>query len=252
MDESSLRASAPCARGGPWVTVAAGVGLFASVAYSSFPLQWVVGSRLSVIRSYVSELSVAGQSGAVVFRVGDTIGGVGLVVLAAGLAASCVRGSRWAVAGAIALAVTGLGSAADGVWPMPCAPSADPVCRALDRSTLSSQLAQAHTLTGLLEFTAAVIAAVLFGAVLLRLPGHHPLGLFTLAAGLAVGALGLGEIAMVLADARVVGVPERAQVLLVSLFCAALSLHLLCRRRPSARRVPRSRSATVGPSANPE
>ncbi|MBO1414559.1 DUF998 domain-containing protein [Streptomyces sp. FH025] len=213
------------------MTVAAAVGLLASAAYSSFPLQWVVGSRLSVIRSYVSELSVTGQPGALVFRVGDVIGGVGLVVLAAGLAASCVRGSRSAVAAVLALVVTGLGSAADGVWPMPCAPSADPVCRGLDRSSLTAQLAQTHTLTSLSEFTAAVIAAVLFGAVLLRSPGHHRLGLFTLAAGLAVGTLGLGEIVMVLTGSRVIGVPERVQVLLVSLFCAALSLHLLRRRR---------------------
>lgn len=235
MGEALLRPRAPCARDSRWVTVAAAVGLLASLAYSSFPLQWVVGSRLSVIRSYVSELSVAGQPEAMVFRVGDTIGGVGLVVLAAGLAASCARGSRRAVAAAIALAITGLSSAADGLWPMPCAPSADPVCRAQDRSTLTAQLTQTHTLASLLEFTAAVIAAVLFGTVLLRLPGHHRLGLFTLAAGLGAGTLGLGEIAMVLADSRAVGVPERAQVLLVSLFCAALSVHLLRRRagRPS-------------------
>lgn len=126
-----------------------------------------------------------------------------------------------------------------------------PRSAALDRSTLSSQLAQAHTLTGLLEFTAAVIAAVLFGAALIWLPGHHRLGPFTLVAGLAVGALGLGEIAMVLADSRVVGVPERTQVLLVSLSCAALSLHLLRPRRPSARQAPTRRSAVRGPSANP-
>lgn len=74
-----------------------GDGLFASLAYSSFLLQWVVGSRLSVIRSYVSELSVAGPPGAVVLRVGDAIGGLGLGVLAAGLASSCIRGvgGRW-------------------------------------------------------------------------------------------------------------------------------------------------------------
>ncbi len=83
------RPRAPCAPGDPWVTVAAAVGLVASVAYSSFPLQWVVGSRLSVIRSYVSELSVAGQPGAWCSAWATRSAGRAWSSLAADLTASC-------------------------------------------------------------------------------------------------------------------------------------------------------------------
>ncbi|MFE5588142.1 DUF998 domain-containing protein, partial [Kitasatospora sp. NPDC056531] len=148
------------------MTAAAAVGLLGALAYSSFPLQWVVGSRLGLLRSYVSELSVPGQPASVLFRASDAASGMSLAALAIGLAGSCVGGSRRGLAAVIALAATGLCSAADGLWPMPCAPSADVVCRARDRGTLAAQLAQPHTLTGLLEFTAAVIAAVLFGSAL--------------------------------------------------------------------------------------
>ncbi|WP_143079249.1 DUF998 domain-containing protein [Streptomyces monashensis] len=201
------------------------VGTIGGLAYSSFLLEGFFRTGLNPLHSYVSESSVAGRPYAFLFRTGDIAAGCGLLVLAMALArrlpARCPRAGR-----CLALAVTTAASITDGVWPMPCAPSVDPVCRAADSADLGQQLRQVHTLSSLTEFTGVILAMLLLSTVLHR-TGHRRLARWSLVAGILAAALGALEIAMVLTGVRWVGLPERAQVLLVSAWCTAMARFLV-------------------------
>ncbi|MFB8183671.1 DUF998 domain-containing protein [Streptomyces sp. NPDC055966] len=106
------------------------------------------------------------------------------------------------------------------------APSVDPVCRAADSADLGQQLRQVHTLSSLTAFTGVILAMLLLSTVLHR-TGHRRLARWSLVAGILAAALGALEIAMVLTGVRWVGLPERAQVLLVSAWCTAMARFLV-------------------------
>ncbi|MEU8695909.1 DUF998 domain-containing protein [Streptomyces sp. NPDC048665] len=195
------------------------------LAYSSFLLEGFFRTGLNPLHSYVSESSVAGRPYAFLFRTGDIAAGCGLLVLAMALARR-LPARRPRAGGCLALAVTAAASITDGVWPMPCAPSVDPVCRAADSADLGQQLRQVHTLSSLTEFTGVILAMLLLSTVLHR-TGHRRLARWSLVAGILAAALGALEIAMVLTGVRWVGLPERAQVLLVSAWCTAMARFLV-------------------------
>ncbi|MEU9446194.1 DUF998 domain-containing protein [Streptomyces sp. NPDC048304] len=188
-------------------------------------LEALLHTGLSPLRSYVSELSVADRPYAFLFRVGDITAGCGLLALAIALVRR-LPATRRRASGCVALAVTAAASIGDGLWPMPCAPSVDPVCRATDSADLDQQLGQIHTRSSLAEFTGAILAMLLLSKVLQR-TGHRRPARWSLTTGVATAALGAMEIAMVLTGVRWVGLPERAQVLLVSAWCAAMACFLL-------------------------
>ncbi|WP_181793825.1 DUF998 domain-containing protein [Streptomyces sp. WELS2] len=195
--------------------------MIGALAYSSFVLEAFLHTGLSPLRSYVSELSVAGRPYMFLFRAGDIIAGCGLLALAMALARR-LPSIHPRASGCVALAVTAAASIGDGLWPMPCAPSVDPVCRATDSTNLFQQLGQIHTLSSLAEFTGAILAMLLLSKVLQH-ADHRRRARWSLTAGIATAALGALEIAMVLTGVRWVGLPERAQVLLVSAWCAAMA-----------------------------
>ncbi|MER7839128.1 DUF998 domain-containing protein [Streptomyces sp. NPDC096040] len=221
------------------------VGTIGALAYSSFMLEAFLHTGLSPLNSYVSELSVAGRPYAFVFRTGDITAGCGLLVLAVALARR-LPARRPRAGGCVALAVTAAASIIDGLWPMSCAPSTDPVCRGADRADLGQQLRQVHTLSSLAEFTGAIVAMLLLGTVLHR-AGHRRQARWSLAAGVLVAALGALEIVMVLTGLRWVGLPERPQILLVSAWCAAIARFLVHLSPASAPR----RDAAVPPDRMP-
>ncbi|MFD9606196.1 DUF998 domain-containing protein [Streptomyces sp. NPDC059970] len=205
-------------------------GMIGAITYSSFLLEALFRTGLNPLSSYISELSVPGRPYAFLFRTGDMIAGCGLLILAMALArrlpASPPR--TW---GCLALAISAAASIADGLWPMPCAPSADPACRATDSTDLGQQLRQVHTLSSLTEFTGVILAMLLLGMALHRTGRRRP-ARWSLAAGVATALLGSLEITMVLTGVRWAGLPERAQVLLVSAWCAAMA-RLLVRTAPA-------------------
>ncbi|MEU0251622.1 DUF998 domain-containing protein [Streptomyces sp. NPDC006184] len=205
------------------------LGMMGALAYSSFVLEAFLHTGLSPLHSYVSELSVTDRPYAFLFRAGDITAGCGLLALAMALARQ-LPATRRRTSGCVALAVTAAASIGDGVWPMPCAPSLDPVCRATDSADLDQQIGQIHTLSSLAEFTGAILAMVLLSKVL-RCTGHRRSAWWSLTAGVATAALGALEIAMALTGIRWIGLPERAQVLLVSAWCAAMA-RLLIRMPP--------------------
>ncbi|MDJ0342419.1 MULTISPECIES: DUF998 domain-containing protein [unclassified Streptomyces] len=227
-------------------------GLVGALAYSSLLLQWTVDSDLSVLHSYVSELSVRSEPSSALFRTFDVIAGAGLLVLAVMLARRLPAGRR-RTTGCVALAVTAVASALDGLQPMSCAPSSDPVCRAGDSGALAAQLREPHTLSSLAEFAAAIIAMVVLSSLFQRLPGWRRLGRWDSVAGLMVGGLGVLEVCLVLADLRWVGLPERGQVLVVSLWCGAVAVRLIAGGgAPAAAREVSGGPPPPGPSRTPQ
>ncbi|MFI0187664.1 DUF998 domain-containing protein [Streptomyces sp. NPDC017082] len=203
----------------------AALGMMGALAYSSFVLEAFLHTGLSPLHSYVSELSVTGRPYAFLFRAGDITAGCGLLALAMALARR-LPATRRRTSGCVALAVTAAASIGDGVWPMPCAPSLDPVCRATDSADLDQQLGQIHTLSSLAEFAGAILAMLLLSKVL-QCTGHRSPARWSFSAGVATAALGALEIAMALTGVRWVGLSERAQVLLVSAWCAAMARFLM-------------------------
>ncbi|MFG2638571.1 DUF998 domain-containing protein [Streptomyces sp. NPDC048362] len=219
--------------------------MIGALAYSSFVLEAFLHTGLSPLRSYVSELSVADRPYAFLFHAGDITAGCGLLALAMALARR-LPATRGRASGCVALAVTAAASIGDGLWPMPCAPSVDPVCRATDSADLDQQLGQIHTLSSLAGFTGAILAMLLLSKVLQR-TGHRRPARWSLRAGVATAALGALEIAMALTGVCWVGLPERAQVVLVSAWCAAMARFLMRIPPVSAHR----HDPTAAPSTRP-
>jgi Protein of unknown function (DUF998) len=201
----------------PWLlAVLAGL-----VGYCDFPLQWVIGSPLRPTRSYISELSVAGQPAYEAFRVGDLVAGFGLAVLAAVLL--LWRPSPPMRLGSAALTVAAATAIIDAMSPMTCTPSTDIRCGDGDHAAVLTQLSQLHTGSGVIGFAAMVIAMAAYGTALRRQSESRLLG----AAGLAVAVVGavLGgvQIGTALAGSDWTGLFERIQVLTMTAYLTVLT-----------------------------
>ena len=214
----------------PWIAAVL-VGL---VGYCDFPLQWVVGSQLSPTRSYISELAVAGQPYYQIFRIGDLVAGIGLAILAGILV--IWRPSAQMRLGSTALAVAAATSIVDALSPMSCAPSVAPRCWAADHAPLSTQLSQLHTVSGVVGFTAVLIAMAAYGAALCSQPGTRQLGLVGLICAAIGAVLGGIEIVTALADMEWTGLFERIHVALVGTFLLMLTFVVARTAEPTTRR----------------
>ncbi|MUL79341.1 DUF998 domain-containing protein [Mycobacterium sp. CBMA226] len=205
-------------------------GFVGVLAYCDFPVQWLVNSHLSPLRSYVSELAVAGQPARSFFRLSDIVAGVGLIAVANLL-------MRWqptkpASVAHLSAMVAGISSMVDGLWPMPCAPSIDLSCRATEEAIHTAQVVQPHTASSLIGFSALLCAIGLYGAVLIRNPGYRGLGASGLSTAAAAAFLGGVDIAMCLtASTALVGLVERIQVTVIAAWLAVL---ILCVARDQA------------------
>jgi Protein of unknown function (DUF998) len=193
-------------------------GFVGVLAYCDFPVQWLVNSHLSPLRSYVSELAVAGQPARSFFRFSDIAAGVGLIAVASVAHLSAM--------------VAGISSMADGLWPMPCAPSIDLSCRATEEAIHTAQVVQPHTASSLIGFSALLCAIGFYGAALIRNPGYRKLGASGLSAAAVAALLGGVDIAMCLtASTALVGLVERIQVTVIAAWLAVL---ILCVARDQA------------------
>lgn len=192
------------------------------VGYCNFPPPWVIGSPLSPTPSYFSELSVAGQPAYQAFRIGDVMAGSGLAVLAGIVLIR--RPSPLTRVGSAALAVAATTSIVDAVSPMSCAPSIGVRCWDADHAPLPIQLTQLHTMSGVIGFTAIVMALAAYGIALPRQPDTHHLGSAGLAVAAAGAALGCIEIATALTGSDWTGLFERIHVFIVSVYLATLTI----------------------------
>jgi hypothetical protein len=217
-------------------------GVLAAALNCVFLLARPLGSTLSPVGSFVSELSVPGQPAAVVFRVADLLGGLLLIGFAVGArqgSAGRARAGRAterdrrersagrARAGWWGVVAVGLLSLVDAAWPMRCTPSTDAACAAAERSAgLPGALLDVHSLAGIASVLAAVAAMLL-----IDLPQRPELGRACAAATVVLGA---AISACYLFGLPGVGAVQRVQLLVWSGWVALAAVGL----RRSAERVP--------------
>jgi Protein of unknown function (DUF998) len=203
-----------------------GAGLLAAVLYDAFLAAGPVGSRLSPVDSFVSELEVPGQPGSNLFRLVDVVCGAAVVTFALALWYRLSR-TRTATLGCAFLAASGMCGVLDARYPMPCTPSTDPACRqVVDRVSVVTLLHQPHAATGSLAVFTGIVAMLLLGLA----PGVRAwsarLARASLASGILLSALGLLEVALIRAG-HGVGAAERIDLLVLSAWLAILAAHLL-------------------------
>ena len=198
----------------------------AALAYSSFLLAGPLGSTLDPMNSYVSELGAPTQPAATFFRGTDVVAGCLIVVLAVALRGSLPRDWRRG-AGTTALGLAGASSVFDGWNPIECTPSSDLACQVReDAMGLLGQLREPHTVSSVAGVVAAIASMAALGHLLASVRRHRRLGLCGQVAALVATGLSLAELPLTTADPGV-GVLERAFVLCVSTWIAALALLLL-------------------------
>jgi hypothetical protein len=196
--------------------------------YCWFLFAPLVGGRLDRTRAFVSELAVRGSPGSGWFRAADVVAGVLIVVLAVGVWEWLRRPAGWGMAGPVLVGTVGAASIVDGVSPMACAPSVDPVCARIEQSrSLLGQLTDLHTVSGVVGMIAAAAAMVLVGRRARHGLSGRGLWWFGVACGAAVLLLGSALSASALFDGPGVGTLERAQLLIVASWLGAVSAMLI-------------------------
>jgi hypothetical protein len=205
--------------------VGGAAGLTGSLLYSSFLIAGMVGSRLSPVDSFVSELEVPGQPFSGLFRLINVPCGLGLAVFAVALWYRLPR-DRPATLGCAFLAASGLSGVLDTRYPMPCTPSTDRACQLGNvHAPILVQLHQPHALTGSFGLF-AVVTAMLLLSVARGIRAWSPrLARGCLASSVLLSLLGLIELPLIYAG-HGVGVAERVHVLLISTWIAALAGYL--------------------------
>lgn len=140
------------------VTVSALLTLGA-VAYSTWLLETFLGTGLSPLSSYVSELGAQDQPYGTLFRTTDLA--AGLLVLAGAVGALLWLPRRWStVVGWAGLALFGAATAVDSRLPLSCAPTADAACAARERAGLVPAAHAAHAVSSSVAVAGALVAMV--------------------------------------------------------------------------------------------
>jgi lycopene cyclase domain-containing protein len=197
----------------------------AAATYSSFLLAGWAHSPLPATTSLVSELEATGQPHHLFFRLTGVLSGIAILAVAA-LCTRCLPPTTRARSGCVLLTVLGIATIADGATQMACAPSIDVVCRDQEESVhgLLAQLAQLHTVSGLIGFAAATSAMLLIGTA--TETRTRVFRLFSIGCGLGVASLGLIDIPLLLTNS-VIGLGERGRILLISIWLAGLGVRML-------------------------
>ncbi len=205
--------------------VGGAAGLTGSVLYSSFLVAGVVGSRLSPVDSFVSELEVPGQPASGLFRLIDAVCGLVLAVFAVALWYRLPH-DRPATLGCAFLAAFGLSGVLDARYPMPCTPSTDRACQQrIDQVPVLVQLHQPHALTGSFGVFAAVMAMLLLSVARGVCAWSPRLARACVVSWVLLSILGLIEVPLIYAG-HGVGAVERVHILLISTWIAAVAGYL--------------------------
>ncbi|MEV8312813.1 DUF998 domain-containing protein [Streptomyces sp. NPDC059900] len=208
------------ASAGPVAVVALLLALGA-LAYSAWLLEAFLGTALSPVTSYVSELAALDQPYGTLFRTTDLIAGL-LVLAGAAGALRWLPRRRVTVVGWAGIALYGAATAVDSRLPMSCAPTADAACEARERAGLVPLAHAAHVVsssvavTGALAGMAALTLAARRYGTLPSLAG--PLGLLLVFLELAATLWTLTAVAAFDAGygTWAMGAGQRLQVLLIA------------------------------------
>ncbi|MDI2130999.1 DUF998 domain-containing protein [Yinghuangia seranimata] len=227
-----------------------------AVAYSSWILEIALPTRLSTVNGFASELFAADQPYRWVFGGLDIVAGV-CAALAAVLVLSATFGPRpavrWAYLGWAALAVFGVATVLDVVFPLDCAPSLAG-CKAREQAGRLSFTHDVHLVTSVVANIAALVAicalwrAARAGTVRPSVSRTAGAVLFwiALAATLTTTLLSLHDMRVDVPAflTRGQGVPQRVQVGLIALWMAVAAASL--RRGSRTGRDDGARTGTSG------
>ncbi|WP_414170582.1 DUF998 domain-containing protein [Streptoverticillium reticulum] len=203
--------------------------------YLLWSLEFGLGTRLNYDHSFASELFAADQPYRWFFGTADALAGAaaaaaGLLMLRA--RASSVGHGAWELVGWAAVTVFGVVTIADvAVFPLDCAPSANPGCRAAELAGIVSFRHQAHA------YTSSVANASLLTAMgtLARAARHRgPAWWFRWGVSLfAAELLSMAMTLVLLPSAEWFGVPQRIGVVIAAVWLLTVAW---VQRGPGARR----------------
>ncbi|MFD0553113.1 DUF998 domain-containing protein [Streptomyces rectiviolaceus] len=202
-----------------------------AVSYSTWILELFLGTGLSPLSSYVSELAARDQPYGTLFRTTDLT--AGLLVLAAAVGALLWLPRRWStVAGWAGLALFGAATAVDSRLPLSCAPTADAACVARERAGLVPATHTAHVVSSSVAVTGALVGMVALTFAARRYGGYGvlpslagPVALLLVLLELAATAWTLAAVAAFDAGhgTWALGVGQRLQVLLIAVWLGLLA-----------------------------
>lgn len=195
-----------------------------AVFYSAWLIAPLLGSQLSPLTSYVSEVGAAGQPRAVLFRATDLLAGTCFVVGAALLWRAARPASRLALIALTGLVVLGASTMGDALMPLSCTPTADAACAAREAAGLVPLTHVGHVVTSGLAGFGGVIAVLAWGA-LRRASGFDGARL-ALGVGVAFLVATTWTLAAMTVPDLYLGLAQRLQILTLTLWLTLLALPL--------------------------
>ncbi|NKY19687.1 DUF998 domain-containing protein [Tsukamurella spumae] len=208
-----------------------------AVLYSAWLIAPVLGSELSPLTSYVSEVGASGQPYARLFRATDLLAGTALVVAAALIWRAAPRattraGTAAARGALLGLLVLGAATMCDALMPLSCTPTADAACAARELAGQVPFTHLGHAVSSGIAGFGGVVAVL--GWALWRgaegADGRTPLlrrfdGVrLTLGAGVAFLLATAWTLLAMLEPALYLGLAQRAQILSLTLWLVLVAL----------------------------
>ncbi|GAB2823899.1 hypothetical protein GCM10027176_30480 [Actinoallomurus bryophytorum] len=207
----------------------------AGVAYASWVLQFVLNPGLDPVNGYVSELSASDQPHHYLFAAGDFVSGL-LTITVVVTVLRWVRPRGCALAGWLALVVFGVFSIADSLFAMDCAPNSDTTCALRERAGKVSFAHQFHSVTSVCVVTAGIVSLIALTIASRRSRRWPVIARWSWLLLLAETATALATLPLMYFGV-LLGVMERVQVAVVSLWLFVIAGQLYAdRHRPSPRR----------------
>ncbi|KQV74732.1 hypothetical protein ASC61_06775 [Aeromicrobium sp. Root344] len=213
--------------------------LAGGLLYANWVVQLVLPVHLSVLTSYVSELSALSRPYHQVFRSLDVLSGV-LVMAGATAGLVVARRDRPAVAAWAALALFGLSNILDALTPLPCTLTVGAACNTSAPHDAWGWVGDPHLYASLGEevfFAAALVAVVIAlragGATVATRGRAEVLGAVAVCASVVAGLL-TAQLNFLGHD-LLLGLAQRVEVLLMALWIALIPVELVKPPRRSPR-----------------
>jgi Protein of unknown function (DUF998) len=202
----------------------------AGVAYASWVLQFVVNPGLDPVNGYVSELSASDQPHHYLFAAGDFVSGL-LTIIVVVTVLHWVRPRGCALAGWLALVVFGVFSIADSLFAMDCAPNSDTTCALRERAGKVSFAHQFHSVTSVCVVTAGIVSLIALTIAARRSRRWPVIARWSWLLLLVETATALATLPLMYFGV-LLGVMERVQVAVVSLWLFVIAGQLYADRAP--------------------
>ncbi|TWS22867.1 DUF998 domain-containing protein [Tsukamurella sputi] len=230
--------------------------LAGTVLYSAWLIAPLLGSQLSPLTSYLSEIGAVGQPHARFFRTTDVLAGT-TFVLAAALAHRAGRPtSRLAVIGLAGLALLGAATVGDALLPLSCTPTTDAACAARELAGEVPWTHVGHAVSSGIAGFGGVVAVLAWALWRRSCAGGTGFDGARLALGLGVLFLlsTAWTLAAMLEPALYLGLAQRTQVVTLTLWLAWIAMSPRAQRPPAPNpggrdtpHSPRPPTAAAGP-----